>query len=76
MWKVVLDSIEADKRAPHPIELTVAVTHVAHHKRKCGMLHPVELVVDTELARYPNLNIIVAMPSSCYKVRTYKVILP
>jgi hypothetical protein len=32
--------------------------------------------VDTELARYPSLNIIVAMPSSCYKVRTYKVILP
>jgi hypothetical protein len=32
--------------------------------------------VDTELARYPSLNIIVAMPSSCYKVGTYKVILP
>jgi hypothetical protein len=32
--------------------------------------------VDIELVRYPSLNIIVAMPSSCYKVRTYKVILP
>jgi hypothetical protein len=31
--------------------------------------------VHTELVRYPGLNIIVVMPSSCHKVRTYKVIL-
>jgi hypothetical protein len=32
--------------------------------------------VHTELMRYPALNIIVAMPSYCHKMRTYKVILP
>ena len=32
--------------------------------------------VDTELVRYPPLDIVVAMPSCCHQMRTYKVVLP
>ena len=32
--------------------------------------------VDTELVRYPSLDIIVAMPSCCHQMWTYKVVLP
>jgi hypothetical protein len=38
-WKVVLDSVEADKWACGPVQLTIAVAPDAHPKGKCPLIH-------------------------------------